>query len=114
MGISPLRVFRAMSLIERTFARENPARRILRASMVAMSSGPREAPPGKERDEAAQDRLGGPPVDLLVGDRAHQRLEGLLVPDREPAGPHAPDERAHHRVHLGEMPERGAAHVARL
>ncbi len=47
LGISPLRVFRAMSLIERAFARENPARRILRASTATMSSGRGKRRPGK-------------------------------------------------------------------
>jgi hypothetical protein len=36
-----------MSLIERVFAREKPARRILRASTVAMSSGLGNRRPGK-------------------------------------------------------------------
>jgi len=53
-------------------------------------------------------------VDLLVRDGAHQRLERLLVADREPARPHPADERAHHRIGLGEMTDRGCAHVARL
>ncbi len=87
MGISPLRVFRAMSLIERIFAREKPARRILRASMVAMSSGRGKRRPGKERDEAPQDRLGGAPVDLLVRDGPHQRLERQWLRTARPQGP---------------------------
>jgi hypothetical protein len=47
-------------------------------------------------------------------DGADQRLERLLIAKGEPARAHAPDQRAHHRVRLGEMSERGATHVARL